>query len=485
MLLRSSLSWVTPARRAEKVTGRSSAAPRSHDTLRLPHAEDSLDVPEEKSASAASVLTTFGANIGIAVLSFVSVLIVARSLGPSGRGQVAFLTTAAYLASQISTLGVPQALVNRAAADPGQAGALAGASLRFAGILGGVTAALVFVLMSASTGLAAGTSVPLRVLALCAVPVMALSAHLQQLVLAHYHFRANNLIALVTPGMTVVVNGSLAVVGGVTVGSAVGAWVAGQTLATILLAWHTHRHLSGFDRPPQGMARELVAFGARAHPGALMTLGNYRLDQWILGAIGGARELGIYSVAVAWAETLFFLPTALMLVQRADLVRASHEGAGETASRTFRITVIVSGVMAVGMIAVAPFLVTDVFGASFSGAVPELRILALGTFGVIALKLFGTALTARDRPLRETLGVGVAFVLMVVLDLLLIPSHGGLGASIASSIAYSVGGIAVASIFLRTLAVHPSRLLPRVSDVRALLDLGGRLVRPRKSAGVA
>jgi O-antigen/teichoic acid export membrane protein len=447
----------------------------------LPRADDSLDSPDAQSVSAASVLSTFGANIGIAVLSFVSVLIVARSLGPAGRGQVAFLTTAAYLASQISTMGVPQALVNRAAADPRQAGALAGASLRFAAILGGVTAALVFVLMSASTGLSAGTSISLRVMALCVVPVMALSAHLQQLVLAHYHFRTNNLIALVTPATTVVVNGVLAVFGAITVGSALGAWVAGQTLATILLARHTHRNLSGFDRPPPGMSRELVAFGARAHPGALMTLGNYRFDQWILGAIGGARELGIYSVAVAWAETLFFLPTALMLVQRPDLVRASREGAGESASRAFRVTVIVTGVFAIGMIVLAPFLVVTVFGADFSEAVPQLRILALGAFGVVALKLFGTALTARDHPLRETLGVGVAFVLMVVLDLVLIPSHGGSGAAVASAIAYSLGGLAVATIFLRTLAVRPVGLLPRVSDVHDLATLTRRLI-PRPKA---
>ncbi len=447
--------------------------------------EDSPDVSEKRSASAASVLTTFGTNIAVAALSFFSVLIVARSLGPTGRGQVAFLTTVAYLTSQISTMGVPQALVNRAAANPRESGALAGASLRFASILGGASAALVFVGMSAFTSLAAGTSVPLQVVALCSVPVLALSAHLQQLALAHYNFRTNNLISLVTPAVTVVVNGALAVAGKLTVGSALGAWVAGQTMATILFAWHTHRNLSGFDRPPKGMARELVSFGARAHPGAVMTLGNYRLDQGILGAIGGAKELGIYSVAVAWAEALFFLPTALMYVLRADLVRASHEGAGENASRTFRLTVIVTAVMGAVMIAVAPLLVTKVFGTRFSGAVPELRVLVLGTFGVIALKLFGTALTARGRPLRETLGVGVAFLLMVVLDLTLIPPYGGMGASIASSIAYSIGGLAVATIFMRSLSVHFSRLVPTVSDVRTLIDLSGRFIRLRKGADVA
>ena len=54
-----------------------------------------------------------------------------------------------------------------------------------------------------------------------------------------------------------------------------------------------------------------------------MLLGNYRLDQWFVGAIAGSRELGLYSVAVAWAEALWYLPTALASVQRPDLVRAA------------------------------------------------------------------------------------------------------------------------------------------------------------------
>ena len=55
-----------------------------------------------------------------------------------------------------------------------------------------------------------------------------------------------------------------------------------------------------------------------------MGVGNYRADQWIVGSIAGARELGLYSVAVAWAELLFYLPGVISLLQRPDLVRATR-----------------------------------------------------------------------------------------------------------------------------------------------------------------
>ena len=48
----------------------------------------------------------------------------------------------------------------------------------------------------------------------------------------------------------------------------------------------------------------------------------------------------------------------------------------------------------------------------------------------------------------------LAFVVTIALDLLLIPSHGGLGAALASTIAYLAGGLAVAVIFVRVLGVR-------------------------------
>src|SRR5207245_4415625 len=98
----------------------------------------------------------------------------------------------------------------------------------------------------------------------------------------------------------------------------------------------------------------------------------------------------------------------------------------------------------------------------------QLRILAVGAFGIVALKLLGNALTAQGKPMLETAAVGVAFVATVALDILLIPGHGGVGASVASTLAYSAGGIAVVAIFARALGVPARELLPRPRQALAL-----------------
>ena len=129
------------------------------------------------------------------------------------------------------------------------------------------------------------------------------------------------------------------------------------------------------------------------------------LDQWVLGGIAGSRELGLYCVAVAWVQALSFLPTALMLVQRPDLVRASSREAERQASIVFRGTLLITLVLAVGMAALAPFLCVTAFGESFRESVGMLRVLTVGAFGIVALKLLGDALTARRKPMLDTTAI--------------------------------------------------------------------------------
>jgi O-antigen/teichoic acid export membrane protein len=413
--------------------------------------------------------------VAVASLSLVSVLITSRALGPEGRGEIAFLTTVGYLTAQLSTLGIQQAVVNIAGRRIALSPTLAGNSVVLSALFGGIAAlavAVLFMAVPAAGGDAAGW---LQALVLASVPMLVLQVCLQFLAQAHYLFSASNAAWVLVPAVMVVVNGILAALGALSVATAVGAWVGGQALATLLLAVAVVRRVGRFGRPDRALAREMVAFGARAHLGRVMLLGNYRLDQWILGSIAGARALGTYSVAVAWSEVLFFLPTALSAVQRPDLVRADRGEARRQASDVLRMALLVTAPLIVGLVVLAPFLCTTIFGEGFRGAVPELRILAFAAPGIVALKLLGNALTAQAAPMRETAAIGVAFGTILLLDVLLIPAHGGMGAAVASTIAYTAGGVAAGIIFLAALGGRPGDLVPRQSDVGTLVKQARRV----------
>jgi O-antigen/teichoic acid export membrane protein len=415
-----------------------------------------------------SALVTYGTNIAVALLSLVNVLIIARVLGPTGRGGVAFLTTVAFLSSQLATLGIQQANVNFAARDPRLQASLATNSLLFALVAGAGAMAIVAGLVAVFPVVAGDSDTGLRWLALASIPMLIFGVYLQNLAIANYSFRIQNAAWLLGPLTNVAANSVLAAAGALTVGRALAVWIIGQGLSMLLLLWFTSHRLSGFGRPDRALARRMLSFGLKAHAGRVFTLGNYRLDQWIMGALSTQRQLGLYSVAVAWSEALFFLPTALSIVQRPDLVRASRSEAGRLAATVFRAAILITSLLMILLIVLAPMLILFLFGDDFRDSIDQLRILALGAFGIVALKLLGTTLTAQGKPLLETAAVGCAFVCIVVLDLVLIPAHGGLGAAIASAVSYTVGGLAAVVVFARALKLDIGRLKPGGGDLRWL-----------------
>jgi Na+-driven multidrug efflux pump len=111
-----------------------------------------------------------------------------------------------------------------------------------------------------------------------------------------------------------------------------------------------------------------------------------------------------------------------------------------------------------------------IFGPEFRGSIDDLRVLVAGAFGMMALKLLGNALVARGQPVLQSVAIGAGFVCTVILDVLLIPPFGGLGAALASTLAYTAAGIVVGVIFLRALEGRVSELVPRVGDALSLWD---------------
>jgi O-antigen/teichoic acid export membrane protein len=440
------------------------------------------DSPTETSPAsgqrfARAAVQTYGTSLATAFVSLANVLVMARALGAEGRGQVAFLTAIAWLVASLATLGVPESNVNLAAGEPKLRRSLATNSVLLAAVLGALSIAALAILIWLFPAVAGESDPALRWLTFAFLPVLILQPCLRYLAQADYAFAITNATYLLPALLNLGVNGLLAVAGGLTVGVAVGTWLAGQLLATAIVAWYIARRLAGFGRPDLALAKRVLGFGAKAHVGRVMQLGNYRLDQWLLGAIAGPRELGLYSVAVAWAEALWYLPTALSAVQRPDLVRARRRDAARAAAAVFRGVVLVTAVLGLVMIVAAPLLCTVLFGPEFSGSVDDLRVLVAGAFGMIALKLFGNALVAQGFPLMQSLAIGAGFALTIVLDVLLIPSYGGLGAAIASTLAYTAAGGVVAVAFVRSLEGRATDLVPRPGDGRALLRRTRELTR--------
>jgi O-antigen/teichoic acid export membrane protein len=419
-----------------------------------------------------SAATTYASNLAVAIISLVNVIITARFLGPTARGDIALLTAISGIASTIALLGVEQAIVNIAGRDAKLRPALASNAVLLSVAMGAIGSLAVGILVVVFPGLKGDVSTVMFTFVFLAIPVLIGRVYLQALLDSDYRFAFSNGVRLVAPVSGVVINGALGVVHVLTVSTAMTVWLAGQTVSTVMLGWYAGRRLSGYGRPSRALARRSLTFGTKSHVSHIISLGNWRLDQWFVGSMVGSRELGYYSVAVSWSEALFILPAALRNVQRPDLVRADRREAGRQAARVFRICVLITLPAVLVMTVAAPFLCSTIFGPEFANSIDDLRWLLPGTFGIVALRILGDALIAQRRPMLPSIATAAALIVTIVLDVTLIPAHGGLGAAIASTAAYTVGGAIVALIFMRGLLVRGADLLWRRGD---LAFLAGKL----------
>jgi O-antigen/teichoic acid export membrane protein len=438
--------------------------------------------PQRTSAASATAIT-YGTNLAVAVLSLANVLLVSRALGPEGRGEVVFLSAIAFFTSMLASAGIEESNANFAASEPPLRRALATNSVVLALLLGALGVCVVQGLIAAFPAVAGPSTSALRWLTLAFIPVLLLNLYLRWLVRADYAFAVTNIAWLVSPVANVGVNGLLALLGLLTVGTAVATWLAGQAVGTLILVWYIARRLVGFGRPDLVLMARALKFGLKTHAGRVMLLGNWRLDQWLLGAISGARELGLYSVAVAWAEALSYLPTAVKFVQRPYLVRSGPRDAVRQAVIAFRLAMLVTIVLMVSIVLAAPILCVTFFGEEFRGSIVELRVLVLGAAGMVALTIFGNTLVARGKPVLSSIALSAGFLCTLVLDILLIPPYAGIGAAVASAIAYTVAGLAMSLFFVRALGARARDLAPRVEDVRRLIGAMRRTREPMRSPG--
>jgi O-antigen/teichoic acid export membrane protein len=417
-----------------------------------------------------AAVQTYGSYLVASAGGLANVVLTARLLGASGRGEIAFLTTVASLVAFLASLSAYEAMINISGAHPGERPALAGAGLVLATVLGALGAVAAWIVFRAvPTPGIQFTNVDILI-TVSAIPISILQTYFLYLARASYNLAMASLGWISAPLATLVLNVGFAAADDLTMRVAITDWVIGLAVSAGLLVTHVGRS-SGFAGPSRPLLKQILGFGLRSHLGGVMVTGTHRLDHWLLGLFSGARELGTYSVAVAWFDAIVHLSRAVSVTFRPDLLRASAEDAGRQSARIFRICVVIAMILIGGTVLAAPFLCVTIFGPEFSDSVFTLRILALGAFGMMALNIFGTALVAQQRPILESMANGVGFAAALVMYLVMIPPFGATGAALASTVSYLVCGGVASILAHRALGLHYRLLFPRSSDIAPLVRM--------------
>jgi O-antigen/teichoic acid export membrane protein len=196
----------------------------------------------------------------------------------------------------------------------------------------------------------------------------------------------------------------------------------------------------------------------------------------LLNSRVSSAQVGLYSLAVALAELTFLLTDSISQVV---LPRQIDEELGNAALFTARVvrTNALVGAMFIGAILIgSPVIVPGLYGQSFSGAIAPLVALSPGVLALGAIRPIIGFLVKLDKPLiLSSITVG-AMILNVVLNLVLIPPLGIVGAGLASAVSYMLLAAFHIAWLIRAGGITGDQLRPRWEDVSAPLALGLRRI---------
>jgi O-antigen/teichoic acid export membrane protein len=335
----------------------------------------------------AGTLGTSGASVALGV---VSGTVAARVLGPSSRGDLAQLLLWPQLIVTLGIIGVELACTYFSSDERRRrnmpATALSIAAAQSVVLVGVYLVAVPFVFSSSirAEALMMTPLIPLYLAGACSIACLS----------GRLRFAAFNVVRITLPILYSALIVALAAADALSSATAAGAYLgahAASDLLALFLIWREN----GLGRFERTLAREAVAYGARAHFGR-MAPQSLGLDILIISLMLSSHDVGLYAAAAAFLSLPNLVAYSVGLVVFPSVSATHRAGARPEITATFALHAVAIACISVALIAAAGPAVTLLFGGDYGGAVPALRFLAIAAL----------ATSLRSFPLEVLRGVG-------------------------------------------------------------------------------
>jgi len=278
---------------------------------------------------------------------------------------------------------------------------------------------------------------PLLAVGLLGAPVQLINTLLGQVLRNTFRAVPFTVLNLVTVALTVGLG--IALVVGARLGPLgvlIGVLVAQLVILPVRALTARDAFAPRFDRALLG---RLLAYGVPLVPTSLAFWVFLTSDRLLLGRLSTLDQLGLYSVAVSLVGLANVAIAALGQAWTPHLIRHYEEDKAEASwfvGRMLVYCVAGFGLLAVGLTALAPEALAILSGDAFHGASAAVGPLALGMVAYASVSMTGAGISLMKQTKYLAIHAWVAAVVNVVLNVVLDPPFGMVGAAWATAIAY-------------------------------------------------
>jgi O-antigen/teichoic acid export membrane protein len=409
---------------------------------------------------------TFGSKAAVIILTVAGSIVIARQLGPSGRGAIAVAFSFTLLMVQFGILGLHSANSYFAARDPEQIGRILTNTLWASAVIGTLLSLVGLMLNQFFPSLLRGLDVAEIAVVLIGIPAALAGNLLQSILLAEGRMVAYNGVELgMAVGMFIglilgLVVFSFGVIGAISL--LVGLNIAGSVAYFVLL-----RHHGPLPRRPDlGLLRAMLGYGMRLYLAGLLAYLIARGNLLLVNAYLGSADAGQFAVAIGLMDVISLLPAVVALNL---FPRVARGDASTDTGAVFRSLALLYGGLCLLTIPIAGFAITLLYGDAFSAAVPIFYWMLPGIFAFGMVSVLSYHFAGRGFPLAALLVwfVGAALDFAVVVP------------ALAKHASVNYAAIAISVAYVLILALHIRMYAAETGGYASLVP------RPRESAELA
>jgi O-antigen/teichoic acid export membrane protein len=215
---------------------------------------------------------------------------------------------------------------------------------------------------------------------------------------------------------------------------------------------------------------ESIKYGTQIQINNISQMINYRFSFFILQKLKGKAELGIYSIAISLAESIWIFTISITTYQFSKLVNTNNK------KEQIRITLLSLNLSFFGtiiMLGVLLLLPQNLFDLLFGNGVKSIKFILLAlALGILELSYFTIInhyFTGIGKNKINIYASLIGNVITIIGCYLLIPYLGAVGAGIIASISYFAMLIYLMVKFKQESQVQYKSLIPSLGSIKAYL----------------
>ena len=375
-------------------------------------------------------------------------ILLARGLGPDGRGVYGLINETAIIASSFPGMGLEMAGIYLFGQSRFRLQTVFSNSFSWTVCLSVIWMALIGVAIVTDENILGMETLDLCI-ALAGACLIMITDGAGEYLLPLGRVRAYTSLKIIVPVVRLAGILVMALAVGLSVEVAAAIWLGSFAVGAVITVFFLLRHVRVLPGINMAALKQQASFGVRGHFGWVLQALNHRLDVFLVGYFVGTAGVGHYLVGVNLAELGWWIPITLGTVLFPKVAAMQSKDNFELSAAACRRTLAVTGAAMIGLLILARPMIPIVYGTEFGPSVSVFLILLPSGLFYTLHKVLGSSLSANGMP-QVTVFSGLASLPVTIgLNLVLVPAWGIQGAAVASDVAYAINAAVVLGFFLK------------------------------------